>query len=486
MVFAASDHLPIPVAETGGPNRLWAVSATGYLARRRLSGVPAGESAAALGRAEVPVGRGDHFRSGPSAPLTGVGGIATSAADRAEVEIVLPVHNEEGDLARAVHRLHAYLVKQFPFRTVVTIADNGSTDRTGEIARSLAARLPAVRLVRIEQPGRGRALAQVWRSSEAEILAYMDVDLSTDLNALLPLVAPLRSGHSDVAIGTRLSLGAHVSRGPKRDLISRAYNLLLHATLGTAFSDAQCGFKAIRCDAARLLLPWVADTGWFFDTELLVLAERAGLRIYEVPVDWTDDPDSRVDILATAWADLRGIQRLGWALARGRVPLPARAAEDRRAPLGRQVVTFLLIGVASTLVYLWLYLGLRDVTTAQAANTAALVTSAVANTAANRRFTFRIRGRRHAARHQIRGLVAFGVGLAVTSGSLLALHAIARQPSHTAEAVVLVAANLVATGARFLLYRGWVFRTAPTARASPQPEGHTCEAPTRSSREERP
>ena len=135
----------------------------------------------------------------------------------------------------------------------------------------------------------------------------MDVDLSTDLNALLPLVAPLMSGHSDVAIGTRLARGARVVRGPKREIISRCYNLLLHASLGTGFSDAQCGFKAIRADAARALLPLTTDTGWFFDTELLVLAERAGLRIHEVPVDWIDDPDSRVNVVATALGDLRGI-----------------------------------------------------------------------------------------------------------------------------------------------------------------------------------
>src|SRR5215472_14720650 len=125
-----------------------------------------------------------------------------AAPHRVQVEIVVPVHNEQGDLARSMQRLQGYLVERFPFRAVVTIADNGSTDRTWEIARSLAADLPGVRLVRIDQPGRGRALAQVWGSSEAEVLAYMDVDLSTDLNALLPLVAPLLSGHSDVAIGT--------------------------------------------------------------------------------------------------------------------------------------------------------------------------------------------------------------------------------------------------------------------------------------------
>src|SRR5438093_13495930 len=138
----------------------------------------------------------------------------------------------------------------------------------------------------------------------------MDVDLSTDLCALLPPVAPLLSGHRDVAIGTRLASGARVVRGPKRELISRSYNLILRTTLRANFSDAQCGFKAMRADVARALLPLVEDEGWFFDTEVLVLAERNGLRIHEVPVDWVDDPDSRVDVAATAKADLLGIWRL--------------------------------------------------------------------------------------------------------------------------------------------------------------------------------
>ena len=149
----------------------------------------------------------------------------------------------------------------------------------------------------------------------------MDVDLSTDLNALLPLVAPLLSSHSDLAIGTRLSRGSRLRRGPKRELISRGYNVILRNTLGARFSDAQCGFKAIRSDVARELLPLVEDTAWFFDTELLVLAERARLRIHEVPVDWVDDRDSRVEILRTARDDPRGVGRLAWALLRGRMPL---------------------------------------------------------------------------------------------------------------------------------------------------------------------
>ena len=245
-----------------------------------------------------------------------------------EVDIVVPVKNEEHDLAPSVTRLVAFLRDAFPFTARVTIADNGSTDRTWLIASSLAEEFPEVSAIHLDQPGRGRALHEIWSSSDAELLAYMDVDLSTDLNALLPLVAPLMSGHSDIAIGTRLAHGARVVRGPKREIISRCYNLLLRVTLRTRFSDAQCGFKAIRASQARQLLPLVADTGWFFDTELLVLAERAGLRIHEVPVDWTDDTDSRVDIIDTALRDLHGIMRVGIGLARGTINVPHLALRE--------------------------------------------------------------------------------------------------------------------------------------------------------------
>src|SRR5260370_25993461 len=196
-----------------------------------------------------------------------------------QVDIVVPVRNEERDLAPSIRRLAAYLRESFPFTARITIADNGSTDATWAIAIGLARELAGVRAVRMELPGRGRALRAIWSQSEAEVLAYMDVDLSTDLNALLPLVAPLLSGHSDLAIGTRLARGSRVVRGPKRELISRFYNMLLRTLMGARFSDAQCGFKAIRRDQARALLPLTQDTGWFFDTELLVLAERAGLRV---------------------------------------------------------------------------------------------------------------------------------------------------------------------------------------------------------------
>jgi putative flippase GtrA len=401
-----------------------------------------------------------------------------------QAEIVIPVRNEERDLAPSVRRLHAHLRDRFPFSTRITIADNGSTDGTWPEALALEASLESVRAVRIARPGRGGALRAVWSQSDAAVLAYMDVDLSTDLNALLPLRAPLLSGHSDVAIGTRLARGARVIRGPRREIISHCYNLLLHVTLGTRFSDAQCGFKAIRADKARALLPLTADTGWFFDTELLVLAERAGLRIHEVPVDWIDDADSRVRVIPTAVADLRGIVRLGTGLARGTITVPALGDPSPRGlrprpgqppgrpgPLAGQLARFIAVGVTCTVAYILIYLLLRGAMGAQAANALSLLVTAVANTALNRRLTFGIRGRAHAARHQLRGLIAFGVGLALTSGALFALHAASPRPSRAAEVTVLILANLVATVVRFGLYRGWVFRGS--GQAGRRPAGHS-------------
>jgi putative flippase GtrA len=380
------------------------------------------------------------------------------------LDVVIPVYNEETDLAECVHRLHAYLRDTVPYRYRITIADNASTDGTLAIAQELADELSQVEVCHLDQKGRGRALNTVWSASDAQVLAYMDVDLSTDLAALLPLVAPLISGHSDLAIGSRLARGARVVRGTKRELISRCYNLILRGTLAAKFSDAQCGFKAIRADVAKQLLPLVEDTGWFFDTELLVLAQKAGLRTHEVPVDWVDDPNSSVNILATATADLKGVARMIRAFARGSLPISEIRAQLGREPIGvstpgvppklaTQVVRFAAIGVTSTLAYLLLYLLLRLGVGAQPANLIALLLTAIGNTAANRRFTFGVRGSAGAGRHQFEGLIVFGLGLALTSGSLALVHT-----GRVAELAVLVLANLAATVLRFLLFRSWVFR----------------------------
>ena len=227
-----------------------------------------------------------------------------------DVEIVVPVHNEQFALEGSIRRLHSFLERTLPFTWRILIADNASTDATLRIARRLSYELYSVEVLHLAEKGRGRALGAAWSRSDASVLAYMDVDLSTDLHALLPLLAPLLSGHSELAIGTRLTAGARVQRSLKRELISRAYNRLLHLVLGARFSDAQCGFKAVRADVARDLVPLIGDQEWFFDTELLILAQRRGLRIHEVAVDWIEDRDSRVEIVSTALGDLRGVLRL--------------------------------------------------------------------------------------------------------------------------------------------------------------------------------
>ena len=359
-----------------------------------------------------------------------------TTAPAPEIDVVVPVHDEEAALERSVRRLHRYLSAEFPFSWRIVIADNASTDATPAIAARLARELAGVDVLALERKGRGRALRAAWSASRARVVCYMDVDLSTDLRGLLPLVAPLLSGHSDLAIGTRLAHGARVVRGPKREFISRSYNRVLHATLRTRFSDAQCGFKAVRRDALDGLLDDVRDDGWFFDTELLVLAQRRGLRIHEVPVDWVDDPDSRVDIVRTAIDDLKGVARLAAA---------------------SQVARFMCVGVVSTIAYALLFLALRGPLDAGGANAAALALTAVGNTAANRRLTFGLRGRAGLLRQYALGGVVYLLTLGLTAAALAVLHGIDRTPARALELTVLIVASGAATVTRFVALRSWVF-----------------------------
>jgi glycosyltransferase involved in cell wall biosynthesis len=374
-----------------------------------------------------------------------------------DIDVVVPVYNEQGGLERSIRNLHRHLRTQMPFSWRIVIADNASTDATPAVAAALARELRGVSVRRLERKGRGLALREAWSRSDARVVCYMDVDLSTDLRALLPLVAPLLSGHSDVAIGSRLARGARVVRGPKRELISRSYNLILRSVLRARFSDAQCGFKAVRGEVARELLADVRDDGWFFDTELLVLAQRRGLRIHEVPVDWVDDPDSRVDIVRTAIDDLRGVGRLAVA-----------------GPVAR----FMAVGMASTLAYVVLYLMLHSGLGAAGANALALGLTAIGNTAANRRVTFGVRGRAGALRHHARGALVYALTLGLTSASLLSLHRIDARPPRAVELAVLVIASALATVSRYIALRSWVFaaarrrrRVAGVERAALEPTG---------------
>jgi hypothetical protein len=261
-------------------------------------------------------------------------------AGRPVVEIVLPVYNEQAVLAASVGRVREFAAAALPVPWRITIADNASTDASPDIARDLAGQCGDVSYLRLDRKGRGLALHRAWSRSDADVLVYMDIDLSTDLAAMLPLISPLLAGQAALAIGSRLARGASVRRGLKREVISRCYNLILRGALRVRFTDAQCGFKAIRSDLAAQLLPLVQDESWFFDTELLVLAERCGLRIHEVPVTWTDDPDSRVDIVATAADDLRGVGQL-------RARLREPGLQRRLAALGAAQLTPVPAGTAS-------------------------------------------------------------------------------------------------------------------------------------------
>ena len=375
--------------------------------------------------------------------------VRVPVADAPVVDVVLPVYNEERTLESGVRRLHGYLTDDFPFSWRITIVDNASTDDTWSIAERLARELPWVRASHLDRKGRGFALRSAWSASDADVVAYMDVDLSTELGALLPLVAPLVSGHSDVAIGSRLAPGSHVARHPKREVISRSYNLILRAVLATRVRDAQCGFKAVRSSVAQRILPAIEDNGWFFDTELLLLAERNGLRIHEVPVDWVDDTDSRVHVVSTAVGDLKGTARLAvrFAMGRGRVDLGPVARAPLANDFGRRFVSFSLIGAASTAVSLAIFLSTHGLIGPIGANVVAVTATFVANAWANARYTERRSRPRWALSF------AFFAGSVVSTSAALAL-VDAVTTTLAAQVAVLVATWSSAAVARFVAIGG--------------------------------
>jgi hypothetical protein len=427
----------------------------------------------------------------------------------ADVDIVIPVYNEEEQLAVSVTALRDFLDSSFPFSATVTIVDNASTDRTAEIAVELAAALPGVEAIHLDRKGRGLALRTAWSQSTATVVAYMDVDLATGLEALLPLVAPLLSGHSDLAIGSRLAHGAHVIRGTKREFISRGYNLLLRSALRSACTDAQCGFKAMRREAALEILPLVQDDQWFFDTEVLVTAQRIGLRIHEVPVDWVDDIDSRVDVVHTAVDDLRGVLRLLGPSTRHRVqrgggrttgprrrmtgaspepstkrpagpgrtgiahvpewapmslnaePGPRLVSSAERLPAGEvfsdELIRFAGVGAVSTMAYAGLFACLEPALGGFAANAVAIVLCSAGNTAAHR-------GMNGAARHGLdrnqRALTAaalLGVSLSFSTAAIAVTRAVGLD-SLAPELCAVTVANAGAAVIRYAILRSLVFR----------------------------
>ena len=384
-----------------------------------------------------------------------------------DVEIVVPVYNEAVQLTERITELHRFLEESFPFRALITIVDNGSTDETLAVATGLASSLSGVAVLHLSRKGRGLALRSAWTQSTARVVAYMDVDLSTSLTALLPLVAPLLSGHRDVAFGSRLARGSHVVRGPKRELISRAYNLLLRVSLHGRFSDAQCGFKALRREAALKLLPLVRDDEWFFDTELLVTAERLHMRLSEVPVDWVDDPDSRVSIVPTAIKDLRGV----WRISHGQATRVARGENHKASLSDGQVTTdqllpFAGVGVISTLGFLLLFLAWRPVVGTLAANALALLLCTIFNTTLHWELSHRMHPHSQKRRFVAVAAALFMVSLVLTTAALAVVR-VAAGPSLVFALLAVTPAYAAAAVLRFSFLRAWVFRPAPVTIAKP-------------------
>ena len=263
------------------------------------------------------------------------------------VDIVVPVLNEEKILAASITRLEQYMAEHLPWRHRIIIADNGSTDGTLAIAQKLAADYKTVEVVRLAERGRGRALKYVWKRSRADIVSYMDVDLSTSLDDFASMIQPLVAGEAGVAIGSRLHKQAQTTRGWKREFISRCYNLLIKWSSHTKFSDAQCGFKAMRRDVADKFLPHIKDNEWFFDTELLIKTEKAGVRIHEQPVTWIEDTDSRVKIVKTAVDDIKGLYRVKKEL-------------DRRSPLEKYALPLVLVATGALYLFGALHNGMAN------------------------------------------------------------------------------------------------------------------------------
>jgi hypothetical protein len=385
-----------------------------------------------------------------------------------DVEIIIPVYNEAPQLATRIAELRHFLDRSFPFEALVTIVDNASTDETFAVATELAGSMPGVAALHLPRKGRGHALRTAWSTSSAQVVAYMDVDLSTDLTALLPLVAPLLSGQRDVAIGTRLARGSHVVRGTKRELISRSYNLLLKLSLRGRFSDAQCGFKALRLEAAQRLLPLVEDDEWFFDTELLITAERLGMRMSEVPVDWVDDPDSSVQLLHTVMSDLRGVWRISHGQARRRCADRSPSTREAIDPVtADQLFRFAGVGIVSLLGYVLLFVGCRQLMGTLAANALDLAICTAFNTVVHTELSRNVGGRVRRGR-----FVGIAVGLYALSLMLttlaLALVNLVVGPSLTFELLAVTGASAVAAVLRFAVLRTWVFRTGAPRPSMPR------------------
>lgn len=229
------------------------------------------------------------------------------------VNITIPVYNEEKILKENIQVLYTFLNQNLDYPWEVVIADNGSNDQTQKIAKNLVRKLDHLKYLRLKEKGRGRALRKAWQESKAEILSYMDADLAVDLFSFPKLVQVIKQG-ADIAIGSRFIPNSQVQRSKLRKILSWSYNKLIRFFFKVEFKDGQCGFKAISKKVLENIIPQVKDNHWFFDTEMLVLAEKEGYKIKEIPVKWIEKRNkyrkSKVKIISTILGYLFSILKL--------------------------------------------------------------------------------------------------------------------------------------------------------------------------------
>ncbi len=236
------------------------------------------------------------------------------------VEICLPVKNEENILAANLQRILDFCQKaDFRFSWKIVGIINGSTDKTASIFLDFKNRYPGlIDYVEFGVSGRGRVLKKYWQESGADVLSYLDIDLAVLPDQLPALIQPIIDGKADLVIGSRLLAGSNTRRSYLRETTSRFFNFLTHIFLPNKASDLQCGFKAIKADVFRKISPFVRDNYWFFDSELVILAQHFSYRLEEVPVDWAENRyrkrTSKVKVIRDIAKSLKDLLVFRWRL----------------------------------------------------------------------------------------------------------------------------------------------------------------------------
>lgn len=365
------------------------------------------------------------------------------------VLLVIPIYNEEKIIENTVRETIKYLNENTKYSYILVVADNASTDSSPEIVKNLQKEIPFLEYVRLPKKGRGLALHTVWKDFNAEVVAYMDADLSSPLTSLPNIIDPILNNESDVTFGSRLlPPGQAINRKGKRELTSQGYNFLLQFILGATFKDAQCGFKAISKEKFNQVEEEIKNQNWFYDTELLLISQYKGLRLKEVPITWVDDPDSSVKVFKTIVENLKEMGRVYFTY--------------RPESVFIKLFKFAIIGVLSTVGTALLFFLLRFVLDPQLANIVSLSTATILNTIANKRFAFKNKTKDPWGKTIIISAISFLLFWIPTAGSLWLLHNFfGVEDNYALETFIVMVASFFGTLMKFIFF-SIIYKTKPT------------------------